>query len=300
MTHTYTDLATARAHGLPEGHRIWFGIGIGAGYWYRADFLPAGSLVSTVGDLGHYLSALLDGGRYKGRSVLSAAGVQALTTSATTAGLWGVEGGYGFGWYQRPTAGQQLVIDPGITPNSHADLVLVPDRHVAVAVLEDAESSLYLANIPKFDLLAMNVASIATIGSPTSGFVEGWYLIFDLLALAVLLAYSVVLVRVLRSRSAGLAGRPWYRRLVTLWRELVVPFVILVRLPDAFGEPWHTLVRGDVGLVAALVVVLGLTTSAARAVFALRRPAVAVPTATLRGAESGRSPLTATSQGGAR
>jgi CubicO group peptidase (beta-lactamase class C family) len=274
MTHTYTDLATARAHGLPQGHKIWFGLGVGDGYWYRADFLPAGFLVSTVGDLSHYLSALLDGGRYQGRSVLSAAGVRALTTQATPAIALGVQGGYGYGWYQRPTGGQQLVIDPGITRNSHADLVLVPGRHVAVAVLSDAESALYLTTIPKLDVFAMNVAGIASTGIAAQGLAEGFYLIFDAIALAVLALYSTILVRVVRARAPGLAGRPWYRRLVTLWRELVVPVVILTRLPDALGEPWHTLVRGDVGLVAGLVAVLGLATLTARAVFAVRSPAL--------------------------
>ena len=95
----------------------------------------------------------------------------------------------------------------------------------------------------------------------------------------------MILARVLRSRDPGLAGRPWYRRLVTLWRELVVPIVILTRLPDVFGEPWHTLIRGDVGLAAALVAVLGLTTMAARVVFAARRPASATPTVTHGAAE---------------
>jgi hypothetical protein len=90
----------------------------------------------------------------------------------------------------------------------------------------------------------------------------------------VLALYLTILVRVLRARTPGLAGRPWYRRLVTLWRELRVPFVILTRLPDAFGEPWHTLVRGDVGLVAGLVAVLGFATLAARALFAYRRSAI--------------------------
>jgi hypothetical protein len=176
-------------------------------------------------------------------------------------------------------AGQQLVIDPGITPNSHADLVLVPDRQVAVAVLENAESNLYATTIPKFDLLAMNIAAIATTGSAPQGMVEGYYLIFDLLAVAALGFYAVVLVRVLRRREPGLAGRSWFSRLVTAWRELVVPVVILVRLPDAFGEPWHTLTRSDVGLVAALVAALGLTTMAARAVFATRNGASPVAAA---------------------
>ena len=270
MTHTYTDLTTARAHGMTRAHRIWYGVGIGDAPWYRADFLPAGFLISTVGDLAHYLSALLDGGRYQGRSVLSAAGVRALTAPATTAALWGVRGGYGFGWYQRPTAGQDLLVDPGIARDSHADLILVPQRHLGIVVLSDAESALYVATIPKFDLLAVNVAGIAADGSALVGLVEGFYLIFDVIAFAVLTLYLVILVRVIRSREPGLAGRPWYRRLVTAWRELVVPLVILLRLPDVFGQPWHTLIRGDVGLVAALISILGIATIVARAVFALR------------------------------
>jgi len=238
-----------------------------------------GFLVSTVGDLSHYLSAMLDGGRYDGRSVLSEAGVRALTTQATTATAIKAPGGYGYGWFQRPTSGQQFVIDPGITRNSHADLVLVPQQHVAVAVLSDAESALYVTTIPRFDVLAMNVAGIASMGVAPTGLVEGFYLIFDLIALAVLALYLAILVRVLRARTPGLAGRPWYRRLVTLWRELAVPVVILTRLPDALGEPWHTLVRSDVGLVAGLVAVLGLATLAARALFAYRGSAVSPETA---------------------
>jgi hypothetical protein len=128
-----------------------------------------------------------------------------------------------------------------------------------------------VATIPRFDLLAMNVAAIAADGSAPAGLIEGFYLIFDVTALAVLALYLVILVRLLGSRDPGLAGRPWYRRLLTAWREVVVPLVILLRLPDVFGQPWPTLIRGDVGLVTALVSLLGLTTMAARAVFALRR-----------------------------
>ena len=52
--------------------------------------------------------------------MLSPDGVRALTSQATSADLWGVHGGYGFGWYQRTTGGQQLVVDPGITRGTHA------------------------------------------------------------------------------------------------------------------------------------------------------------------------------------
>jgi hypothetical protein len=121
----------------------------------------------------------------------------------------------------------------------------------------------------------MNVAAIATDGTTPSGMIEGYYLIFDLIAVSLLLLYTVVLLRVLRTRRSGLAGRRWYRRLITVWRELLVPFVILIRLPDIFGEAWPTLIHGDVGLVAGLVAMLGLTTFAARAAFAYRSASAA-------------------------
>ena len=269
MTHTYTDLASARAAGLRPGHRIWFGVGVPTGTFYRADFLPAGFLISTGSDLQHYVAALLDDGAFRGRRVLSTAGVHALFESAAPGIVFGTPGGYGLGWFQRPTAGLSLDIDPGIAQNVHADLVLDRVHHVGVVLLADGESDLYLASIPKIDLAAMNAALIAGQGAPASGLVEGLYLIFDLVVVGSVLWYARSLARVLKRRVRGYP-RPVWRIAIAVWREVLIPVGIVVELPAVYSEPWSYLLTGDVGLSAALIAGLGIATFLVRTANAIR------------------------------
>jgi hypothetical protein len=46
--------------------------------------------------------------------------------------------------------------------------------------------------------------------------------------------------------------------------DLLVPLFLLLRAPAAFGAPWPTLVRTDIGLVLAIFITLRLTGGALR------------------------------------
>jgi CubicO group peptidase (beta-lactamase class C family) len=265
MRHTYTDLASAKAAGLRVGHQLWFGIAVPDGIYYRADWLPAGFLVSTVGDLNHYVTAMLNGGRYGSTSVLSAAGVQRLTTAVTDASSRHRQESYGYGWFQESIGGRDLVHVPGSAHNYHADIVLVPKRHVGVVVLANAESFAYFL-IPKFDLLALNAAAIAT-GATPQGTVRGLYIVIDLLLAVMLFAYTRTFIRVLRRRCPGLIGASRPRKAFTLWRELFAPVLLLIELPRLLGFGWPVLIESDLGLSLATVATLGLGTFIARLIF---------------------------------
>jgi CubicO group peptidase (beta-lactamase class C family) len=274
MHHTYTDLAEAKAAGLKAGHQLWFGIAVPDGIYYRADWLPAGFLVSTVGDLNHFVSAMLNGGRYGTTSVLSADGVAKLTAAATDASSRKRHETYGYGWFQESIGGRDLVHVPGSAHNYHADIVLVPSRHVGVVVLDNAESFVYFL-IPKFDLVALNAAAIASDATP-QGTIRGLYLVVDLLLALMLFVYGRVLFRVVRLRVPGFAGQSRPRKAFTLWRELVAPVLLIIELPRLLGFPWPVLIQSDLGLSLAVVATLGASTLVARLVFlwAGRRPAV--------------------------
>jgi hypothetical protein len=148
--------------------------------------------------------------------------------------------------------------------------VLDLEHHVGFALLANGESDLYLATIHKFDLAALNAISIAATGTAPSGLVQGFYVVFDLIVLAALFLYVRTLVRVVRGGTRGYP-KSWYT-VLALWREVVVPVVIVVRLPSATGEPWGYMLTGDLGFAAGLVVALGVTTLAARVWFFLRPP----------------------------
>jgi hypothetical protein len=82
--------------------------------------------------------------------------------------------------------------------------------------------------------------------------------------------YLRSLTRVLRRRTPWFAGFRPFGVATAVWREVVVPPVLLTLLPRHLALSWPVLVHSDVGLLAATVSVLGLATLVLRAGFALR------------------------------
>ena len=256
MRHSFTDLPAARAAGLRAGHRVWFGVPVTDGIYYRADFVPAGFVVSTAGDLGHYLTALLDRGRYRGTSVLAPRYVAQMLAPSADASALRQHKTYGFGWYQEKIGKARVVTHPGSAINTRADIVLVPSRHAAVAALGNAESVPYEV-FPRLDIVTANAAMTAA-GLPRRGNLSGLYEVFDLLALAILAILVRSLLRAWRHRGNGLRDMSRPRLLFTLWRELLVPVALLVEVPRRLGGGPGALLGSDVGLVVLCWVVLGL------------------------------------------
>jgi hypothetical protein len=97
--------------------------------------------------------------------------------------------------------------------------------------------------------------------------VEGYYLIFDAIVALALFVYVRTLWRVVSRRVAGYPRRPWYKNLFAIWREALVPTIVLTEVPRVLQEPWSYLVTGDVGAVAMTVSMLGLATVGGRISF---------------------------------
>jgi CubicO group peptidase (beta-lactamase class C family) len=67
MHHSYATRAQARQHGLATGHRYWFGFPVAAPEMETPlGSLPAAQLISSAGDMAHYLIAQLNDGRCAG------------------------------------------------------------------------------------------------------------------------------------------------------------------------------------------------------------------------------------------
>jgi CubicO group peptidase (beta-lactamase class C family) len=71
MVRTFIAVDTARAAGMSEGHRYWFGRTV-PHFSHREGMVPAGLLLSTAEDLSRYLRMILNGGELDGRRLLTA------------------------------------------------------------------------------------------------------------------------------------------------------------------------------------------------------------------------------------
>jgi CubicO group peptidase (beta-lactamase class C family) len=109
---------------------------------------PAGGIISTVGDLLTFATFHLgDGtaGTAKGERVLSQSSLRTMQTPQATAANFADE--YGIGWALRTVDGAVIVEHGGSTNGFQARLLLVPERHVALAILTNSSrgSALYRA-----------------------------------------------------------------------------------------------------------------------------------------------------------
>lgn len=97
---------------------------------------PAGGIISTVGDLLRFAALHLQGGRVGERQLLSSTAVEEMQRPQVTAANFA--DAYGIGWALRTPGGHRLVEHGGSTNGFQAQLLLVPERQFAVAILTNS------------------------------------------------------------------------------------------------------------------------------------------------------------------
>ena len=269
MAHSHVASTPAITDGLSSGHRFWFGLPVATEPTRRDATLAAGYLVSTAEDLGRYLAMYLAGGLVAdGTRVVSADAVDTMLTPGPDAhlGPWaeGQASLYAMGWFRGGPWGQ-VAFHPGNTPDTSTMLVLAPDQDMAVATVVNAGNEIPVPGNPFIaDRVTRNVVH-AAFDQPTAALpsVQRFYLVFDLVALALLGLAAWGLLRAARAARAARAGGPPQRRGWS-WAGVVVRSLAasaLVALPmPSYGWAGAWTWAPDLALViAALATLLALT-----------------------------------------
>jgi CubicO group peptidase (beta-lactamase class C family) len=138
MSHSYTNQSDAQRNGLATGHRSWFGYPRPFDAPYSRAAMPSSYLISSAEDITHFLQIQLNGGRYEGRSVVSAEGIAAMHSPAVREGTRDIF--YGMGWESRSVGGVPVVRHDGTNANFYADMVLDPQGRWGVVILTNFDS----------------------------------------------------------------------------------------------------------------------------------------------------------------
>ena len=129
-------------------------------------------------------------------------------------------------------------------------------------ILTDAQSILYEV-LAKVDMIGFGALD-QMLGRQPDGTLEKLYPVVDvalIVALAMMLRGLLKLSRRVRRRARPAAqGR--VLRLAGIafhgYLDVIVPVLLLVRMPGAFGASWPVLVRTDVGMVVFVLIVVRL------------------------------------------
>ena len=139
MRNSYASRTDAVQHGLPAGHRYWYGFPVASELPFDRGGLGSAGLSSSAQDMTRYLGLYLNQGRHGTTALVSPAGAAELQRAGVPTGLDGVS--YAMGWDVGSVHGHQTISHDGSGFDSHANVLLIPDRGWGVVVMEDGENS---------------------------------------------------------------------------------------------------------------------------------------------------------------
>jgi CubicO group peptidase (beta-lactamase class C family) len=245
METAYLDRAQDDARGAATGHAYWFG-------FPRPTRLPAfpgdqpgggDNYTASAEDVCRYLIAHLDGGRYQGRQILSAAGIDTLHRPAVPAGE--PDASYAMGWERARANGIATVGHSGAVFSFNSWMLLAPAERWGVVVLTNGAPMLSLATGDgRIAALAPGIISLLHGEQPpqqSAG--RGVWLVYAalLLVVGVQIGGMVRTIRALRQRHSRPGQRPTGRWAdarqigLPLAANLVWGLAILVGLPAVSG-----------------------------------------------------------------
>lgn len=266
MSHSAATLEQSKKHGLIDGYRNFFGIPVAGepdypgkiqrGTW---ESVPAGFLSSSVADMEAYLQMYLRGGE----QVLSTEGIDRMFYENVPAGD-GTH--YGMGWiYETERYSQPVLMHPGLVENYTSNMVIIPDKGIAVVMLVNMNDYLVGNNLLENVILPL-------LGERRQE-LPNLYLILHAVIDAACLALCLVSLQALFSLRRWKARTGDTRQpVLDILRHLVLPMALLAA-PLLMGVPYKVvwLFVKDLAAVMALNVAVLAMVGVYKATFLLKK-----------------------------
>jgi CubicO group peptidase (beta-lactamase class C family) len=243
MQNSTARLHDAQQNGMADGFSWWFGLPLSSAVSWYQDAVPAGYILSTAEDMGHYLLAQLNGGRYGENALLSPEGITEMQHGVIQAGA---DEYYGMGWVEGQVGELNAVYHEGDAAGFTSTVMFDPAQGSGVAVLCNISSMLVSPThtLASQIFQALHAQPISKPGLTTITL----YLRVDLLVIA--LTVWMVLAYIFLSRWWKALGE-WRKkgagtRLVKIFLPIVTdlfwPYMLLGFIPQGAGFPmWRVL-----------------------------------------------------------
>jgi len=206
----------------PEGFLAPFSVAVPARE--INDWLPgSGGMVSTPEDLAAFLIMQANGGAYAGQQIISPESIDLMHSTPAQ-----VDSPYGMGWWVEQREDGLLLQHGGDIRTFHADMLLLPEEGIGIAVLYNTNH--FLNNFVTYPQITEGLIALARGQSPQTSF---GFRTVGLLFAAVALLSTLQTAFSLRSADSWLE-RARARGSAALWGGMIGPFVpalFLVLLP---------------------------------------------------------------------
>lgn len=263
MQNSFTSKTEAQQDGLAVGYQKWFGIPVASpNLPFSRGSLPAGQLIMSAEDFGHYLIAQLNEGYYQGDIVLSPVGISTLHHPDVS--IPGTKDFYAMGWRVHHFQDVEVISHNGEVPGYTTDMFLVPEKDMAVAMVMNTYSPMLGIRVSRLPSSVLRMLLGQEI-IPGNEF-PYMRIAYALVMLSPILLFIDVLL-VFRRKGYVRRGMPRWT-VIQVMRFVVLPliwnaaiaFILLVILPIAFEAkmPVILLFQPDVGWTASITGVIAI------------------------------------------
>jgi len=263
MNNSFTSQVEAKQHGMSAGYRQWFGFPVNASnLLYPRGMMPAGYLISSAEDLGHYMIAQMNEGRYKDVSIVLPHTIEALHAPAVLAEPEGYHrqpsGYYGMGWYVMEMNDIPVLVHDGDTPNFHADMVFIPARELGIVLLVNTNTVLLGDGIRNLSAGVINILMGQKPPRAESDMkIYSLYIFFiGFLGFEFFKLGRFVFTLRRQNQRNQFVSASWFKQIaLPVLIGLTVALWMFISMPLMFKVPWQVMIRNQPDL--AWVVLLG-------------------------------------------
>ena len=221
MNHSYASLVEARQHDVAQGYREWFGWFEANDLPYPPSFIPAGFMISSVGDMARYMAMEANGGELDGVRVISETGLTEMHRGVASMDPEG-KSSYAMGWVADTFNGVPVFYHDGDTGRFTSIIAISRTERFGVVILANASGWLYGPHQTD----AANGAINILVGGTTKSYATP-YLITKV-ALGVIIVIALLqLLSVIRAMT-GKPGR-------SVLLEFIIPTTINVACAVVFA-----------------------------------------------------------------
>jgi CubicO group peptidase (beta-lactamase class C family) len=289
MKHSYTSLSEAMAGGATSGFYPIFGLPLAYenSMPYSRAVTPWAGLFSSAEDMAHYLIAHLNDGRYRGKSILSPAGLVEVHKPGVQIDKWS---GYAMGWWVGPDfdiashdqasySAPIVFSHEGGWASFRTVAILEPQRKVGVVVLMNTTDPAIDSAFGSlgWDVLSIYLGNQPAYYPPGEGFIRQHARVIFAVVNLLLLASLVWFIRKLRHWGQSPLSAPRWRLLLgyvvmPLAVDLFIAWYLLAKeLPQAKSTVWLTLrMAPDIGSLIILTLLFTIGWGTIRTLLVLR------------------------------
>lgn len=247
MNRSFADYQKALNYGLGKGYQPVLGLTRQTKYEFHPEIIPAGYIASCAEDMSKYLIANLNEGCYKNSTILSADRMRMLHTKSSKTSEH-----YGLGWFDYGN----LVHHGGSVENYHANMMLLTDRGIGIAILYNINDNISGAFIKgsfgsgetvSYDRIQskiVNALAEEDIVSPVIARAKGFNKKVNIIFGSIFTLFTLYGFAVLGSFAVSIP--------ILLIMDALIPILLLIAIPQLFKATWKSLFRFAAGFAHVL------------------------------------------------